>query len=80
MSKLALINTIKTVSGKREKYLKKLKAHAEGCLATEPGTLKFDILVPQEEADTVILYEVYASLQAFDEHWNGIQAASQQGF
>jgi quinol monooxygenase YgiN len=71
MSKLALINTIKTVSGKREEYLKHLKAHAERCLATEPGTLKFEILVPQEEADTVILYEVYASLQAFDEHWNG---------
>jgi quinol monooxygenase YgiN len=40
-------------------------------LATEPGTLKFDILVPREEADTVMLYEIYASPEAFEAHWNG---------
>ncbi len=46
MAKFAIVATIKTVSGKREEYLKHLKAHAQRCLATEPGTLKFDILVP----------------------------------
>jgi quinol monooxygenase YgiN len=50
MGKLALVATIKTVPGKREEYLKHLKTHAERCLATEPGTLTFEILVPQEEA------------------------------
>jgi quinol monooxygenase YgiN len=48
-----------------------LKAHGKRCLATEPGTLQFEILVPQEEADTVMLYEVYASPEAFQTHWNG---------
>jgi quinol monooxygenase YgiN len=71
MSKLALVATIKTVPGKREEYLKHLKAHAQNYLATEPGTLKFEILVPREEADTVMLYEVYASPEAFEAHWNG---------
>jgi quinol monooxygenase YgiN len=71
MSKLAIVATIKTVPGKREEYLKHLKAHAERCLATEPGTLKFEILVPQKEADTVMLYEVYASPEAFEAHWTG---------
>jgi quinol monooxygenase YgiN len=70
MGKLALVATIKTVPGKREEYLKYLKAHAQRCLATEPGTLKFEILLP-EEADTVMLYEVYASPEAFEAHWNG---------
>jgi quinol monooxygenase YgiN len=56
-----LVATIKTVPGKRDEYLKHLKAHAQRCLATEPGTLKFEILVPQDEADTVMLYEAYAS-------------------
>jgi quinol monooxygenase YgiN len=71
MSKLALVATIGTVPGKRDEYLGHLKAHAERCLATEPGTLKFEILVPQKEADTIMLYEVYASPQAFETHWNG---------
>lgn len=72
MTKLAIVATIKTAPGKRDEYLKALKAHGERCLASEPGTLRFDILVPQKEADTVMLYEVYASLEAFDVHWNGV--------
>jgi quinol monooxygenase YgiN len=71
MAKLAIVATIKIVPGKREEYLKHLKAHAQRCLATESGTLKFEVLVPQQEADTVMLYEVYASPQAFEAHWNG---------
>ena len=61
MAKFAIVATVKTVPGKRDEYLKHLKAHAQRCLATEPGTLKFEILVPQKEADTIMLYEVYAS-------------------
>jgi quinol monooxygenase YgiN len=71
MSKLVIVATIKTVSGKRDEYLKHLKAHAQRCLTTEPGTLKFEILVPKEEADTLMLYEVYASPEAFQAHWTG---------
>jgi quinol monooxygenase YgiN len=40
-------------------------------LTTEPGTLKFEILVPTEEAYTLMLYEVYASAEAFQAHWTG---------
>jgi quinol monooxygenase YgiN len=79
MAKLAIVATIKTVPGKRDEYLKHLMAHGQRCLATEPGTLKFEILVPKEEADTLMLYEVYASPEAFQAHWNGpsIQQAKQ---
>ena len=78
MSKLALVATIKTVPGKRDEYLAVLKAHGKRCLATEPGTLQFEVLVPQ---DTVMLYEVYASPEAFQTHWNGasLQQAKQEG-
>ena len=62
---------MKIAAGKRADYLKHLKAHAQRCKATEPGTLTFEILVPQEEADTVMLYEVYASREAFDAHLTG---------
>ena len=71
MAKLAIVAAIKTVPGKRAAYLKHLKAHGERCLATEPGTLTFNILVPREEADTLMLYEVYASPEAFQAHWTG---------
>ena len=72
MAKLAIVATIKTAPGKRGEYLKHLNAHAQRCRATEPGTLVFEILLPQEEADTVMLYEVYASSEAFDAHLTGV--------
>ncbi|SHL75152.1 Quinol monooxygenase YgiN [Bradyrhizobium lablabi] len=71
MSKYAIVATIKTVPGKRDEYLTFLKAHGKRCLAAEPGTLQFEIMVPQEEADTIMLYELYASPEAFQTHWNG---------
>lgn len=71
MRKLAIVATIKTAPGKRDEYLKHLRAHAERCRATEPGTLQFEILLPQKEEDTLILYEVYASPEAFQAHWEG---------
>ena len=70
MGKLALIATIKTVPGKRGEYLKHLKAHLLRYLTTEPGTVKFEIMVPHDQVDTVMLYEVYASQEAFETHWN----------
>jgi quinol monooxygenase YgiN len=73
MAKLAIVATIKTVAGKREEYLKFLTAHGKRCLASEPGTLRFDIMLPLDtaETNTILLYEVYASAEAFDAHWNG---------
>jgi autoinducer 2-degrading protein len=68
VAKFAIVATIKTVPGKRDEYLKHLKAHGQRCLETEPGTLKFEILVPHEEADTIMLYEVYTSPEAFTAH------------
>ena len=71
MGKLAIVATIKTVAGKRDEYLKRLKAHAQRYLATEPGTLKFEIILPHDQADTVMLYELHASPEAFETHWHG---------
>jgi quinol monooxygenase YgiN len=71
MSKLAIVATIKTAPGKRDEYLTHLRAHAERCRAHEPGTVQFEILVPHNEADTVMLYEVYTDADAFQVHWNG---------
>ena len=71
MAKLAIVATIKVAAEQRSEYLKHLRAHAERCLATEPGTQRFDVLLPQKEADSIMLYELYESLEAFQAHWNG---------
>lgn len=71
MAELAIVATIKVLPGQRDEYLKHLQAHGERCRTTEPGTLRFEILVPEKDADTLMLYEVYASAEAFQVHWNG---------
>ena len=71
MAKFALVATIKTNPGKRDEYLRHLKAHRQRCLDTEPDTLTFEILVPLQEADILMLYEVYTSAEAFEAHRNG---------
>jgi quinol monooxygenase YgiN len=45
------------------------EGHAEG--DRHQGTLKFEIVVPHDQADRVMLYEVYASPEAFETHWHG---------
>jgi quinol monooxygenase YgiN len=71
MPKLAIVATIKTAPGRRDEYLKHLRAHAARCRANEPGTLQFEILVPHEDPDGVMLYEVYSSPEGFQAHWEG---------
>ena len=34
----------------------------------EPGCERFDVLVPQDSADQVFLYEIYKDKAAFEEH------------
>lgn len=71
MTKLAIVATIRTAPGRRAEYQRHLEAHAKRCRDTEPGTLQFEILVPHDQPDTLMLYEVYASTEAFETHWNG---------
>lgn len=37
----------------------------------EPGTMKFEIMVPREDEDKVMVYEVYRDDEAFEVHRNG---------
>lgn len=71
MAKLAIIGTCEALPGKRDELAAAMRAHGERCIAQEPGTLRFDVLVPREQADQVLLYEVYENDAAFDAHWNG---------
>jgi quinol monooxygenase YgiN len=57
--------------GEREAVLEAVKAHAARSLSSEPGTLQFDVLVPVDEDDKVMLYEMYVDEAAFEVHRNG---------
>ncbi len=71
MGKLAVIATIEFTPGSDAAVLAALRAHRDRCLASEPGTLMFEIMAPREGAGTFMLYEVYRDQAAFDAHWNG---------
>ena len=82
MSKLAIFATIEVEAGARDEALRLLLEHRERCLRDEPGTLQFEVLVPDERPvlsgspapqanpNSIMLFEVYADLAAFALHWN----------
>ena len=75
MPKLALIATIDVTKGKRDQLLSLLRAHGARCLKDEPGTLKFEVLMPREDDATLIVYEVYRDDTAFEDHRNAASIA-----
>ena len=65
---VCLLVTLTCRPGKRQAFIERVRAHAAGCLAEEPGCLRFDVLVPDDDDDAVFLYEVYAVDVAIDVH------------
>lgn len=82
MSKLAIFATIEVQPGTRDAAVKVLLEHRERCLRDEPGTIQFEVLVPDEKPvlagmpvpatnpNAIMLFEVYADREAFAAHWN----------
>lgn len=75
MAKFAIVATFDVAEGRMEEFLPLLLAHRDRCLQDEPGTLRFDVLRPRSEGNTVMLYEVYEDEAAFQVHWNGPSVA-----
>lgn len=71
MTRLAVIATITVTPGSRETYLEQLMEHRRRSLENEPGTLMFEVLLPHDEPDEIMLYEVYADEASFDAHRSG---------
>ena len=71
MAKFAIVATVKTTPGKRDEYLKHLKAHAQRCLATStryPGVRDTRAKGGSRHPHAV---RVDASPEAFQAHWTG---------
>jgi quinol monooxygenase YgiN len=71
MPKLAIIGNLEIAEGCRDRLRPLLMAHRARCLADEPGTLQFEVLLPRDDDTKVLLYEVYTDDAAFQAHWNG---------
>lgn len=75
MPELAIIATLELDPGTRPDLLPVLMRHRARCLRDEPGTLAFEVLVPDKEPDRLMLYERYQDRAALDAHMKGASIA-----
>ena len=70
MSAIALAVELVLVPDAMDRFLARVRQHRTLVLEKEPGCLGFDILVPEEGENTVLLHEVYADAAAVETHLN----------
>lgn len=75
MDKVCVFATLWIAPGEVGRVTTELLAHRARCLADEPGTLVFELMLPREAAETVHIYEAYENQAAFERHWNGASMA-----
>ena len=68
MPAIALVVEITTQPGQRDAFLARLRQHRENVLANEPGCARFEILLAEENAEGLVLYELYRDEEALKEH------------
>jgi quinol monooxygenase YgiN len=73
--KHAVIGTIEIKPGSRDEALRAVLAHRDRSLRDEPGTLQFEVLVPNDDPNKIHLFEVYADTAAFVAHMKGASMA-----
>jgi len=67
VTKVAIIATMELTPGTRDEYPVELLAHRRRNMEGEPGTHAFEVLLPNDKPDTIMLYEVYADQAALDQ-------------
>ena len=70
MPKFANLVTIEVAPGRRDQVVALLAAH-KARLKSEPGTLQFEMLLPNDDDTKVLSFEMYRDAAAFDVHLNG---------
>ena len=71
MAKVACITTLQAAPGRRDELLEVCRRYAKSMLAGEPGTLRMEFLLPFENSDGLVIWDVYESVEAVDAHRNG---------
>jgi (4S)-4-hydroxy-5-phosphonooxypentane-2,3-dione isomerase len=70
MPKFANVVTIEVAPGHRDQVVTSLAAH-KARVKDEPGTLQFEVLLPQGDDTKVLSFEMYRDAAAFEAHLNG---------
>jgi autoinducer 2-degrading protein len=68
MSAIVLLVDLKLHPGQREAYVARARRHRETVLAREPGCKGFEIILPDDDADCVVLFETYEDDAALAHH------------
>lgn len=63
-----MVVQFRTKPGQRDAFLAAIRAHVALSLASEPGCERLDVLLPQDDPDRVILFELYSDEAAFAAH------------
>src|SRR6516165_12048441 len=74
MPKFANLVTIEVAPGRRDQVVALLAAH-KARLKSEPGTLQFEMLLPNDDDTKVLSYEMYRDAAAFEAHLKGSSLA-----
>lgn len=70
MNHFAVVVTVKLKPGMADQFRPHILKNAAAAKRDEPGCHRFDVLVAEEDVDTIIFYEEYADAAAFETHHN----------
>ena len=70
MPKFANVVTIEVAPWRRDQVVALLAAH-KARLKSEPGTLQFEMLLPNDDDTKVLSFEMYRDAAAFETHLHG---------
>ncbi len=65
---LAVMVSFRLRPGTIERFVRLILASAHASIEREQGCLQFDVIVPEDTADHVVLYELYRTREAFALH------------
>jgi quinol monooxygenase YgiN len=68
MSTIVLVVELTLEPGQKDNFIARVRRHREIVLKEEAGCRQFDVLLPEEGEDIVVLHEVYDNQAAFDLH------------
>ena len=68
MSGYVVVAQFEVKAGQLSAMVEAAKTDAAASVANEPGCRRFDVLVPRDGAERVVLYEIYDDEAAFQAH------------
>ncbi len=68
MGEVAIVVEYEVKPKYREAFETLIREHVKGTLAEEPGCVRFDMMIPREDARRIFLCEVYRDEDAYQEH------------